>query len=103
MTKPRKHGVGHRHFICLIRGEARMTNDETSSNAQMTNLRGRLPSSFGFRPPRRSYAKAGYSFFIRHSTFVILLAFALPIQGEPPPSAKEILDSVRMLESRQQI
>src|SRR5438094_2630065 len=30
-------------------------------------------------------------------------ALALPIYAAPPPSAKEILDSVRMLESRQQI
>src|SRR2546428_8413073 len=43
------------------------------------------------------------SFVIRHSCFVIFFAFALSIQGAPPPSAKEILDSVRMLESRQQI
>ena len=28
-------------------------------------------SSFGFRLPRRSYAKAGHSFVIRHSSFVI--------------------------------
>ena len=59
----------------------------------MTNVRRRFSLSFGFR----------HSFVIRHSTFVILLASALPIRGEPPPSAKEILDSVRMLESRQQI
>ena len=93
MTKPRKHRVGHWHFIWLIRGEARMTNDETNANAQMTNMRHRLSSSFGF----------GHSFVIRHSTFVIFLAFALSIFAVPPPSAKEILDSVRMLESRQQI
>ena len=80
-----------------------MTNDETSSNAQMTNLRGRLSSSFGFRLPRRRCAKAGHSFDIRHSSFVIFLAFALPVQGDLLPSAKDILDSVRMLESRQQI
>src|SRR5437870_7464583 len=30
-------------------------------------------------------------------------ALALPIYAAPPPSAREILDSVRMLESRQQI
>ena len=70
-----------------------MTNDETSSNAQMTNVRHRLSSSFGFR----------HSFVLRYSTFIIFLAFGLSIQGTPPPSAKEILDSVRMLESRQQI
>ena len=34
---------------------------------------------------------------------LVYLVLALSIQGAPPPSAKEILDSVRMLESRQQI
>lgn len=51
-------------------------------------------SSFGFR----RYV------VIRHSTLVICVALAaLSVLAEPPPSAKEILDSVRMLESRQQI
>ena len=41
---------------------------------------------------------------IRHSTFVICVALAaLSVFAEPPPSAKDILDSVRMIESRQQI
>jgi outer membrane lipoprotein-sorting protein len=70
-----------------------MTNDETSSNAQMTNVRRGLPSSFGFR----------HSFVIRHSTFVIFLALVPSIFAAPLPSAKEVLDSVRMLEARQQI
>jgi hypothetical protein len=51
-------------------------------------------SSFGFR----------HYFVIRHSTFVICAALAaVSVFAEPPPSAKEILDSVRMVESRQQI
>src|SRR2546423_9244666 len=70
-----------------------MTNDETSSNAQMTNTQLMDSSSFGFR----------HSFGIRHSGFVIFFALSLSVFAEPPPSAKEILDSVRMLESRQQI
>jgi hypothetical protein len=70
-----------------------MTNDETSSNAQMMNAQLTTTSSFGFR----------HSFVIRNSSFVIFLAFALSAYAAPPPSAKEILDSVRMLESRQQI
>jgi hypothetical protein len=38
------------------------------------------------------------------SIFVICFAFAaLPVFAEPTPSAKDILDSVRMIESRQQI
>jgi hypothetical protein len=45
-----------------------------------------------------------HSFLIRTPTFVICVAFvALSLFAEPPPSAKEILDSVRMVESRQQI
>src|SRR6266550_3145251 len=75
--------------------EARMSNDETSSNAPMTNVRsGALLLSSALR----------HSFDIRHSTFVICLAFgATPIFADPPPSAKDILASVRMMESRQQI
>jgi hypothetical protein len=42
-------------------------------------------------------------FFIRHSCFVIFSAFTLSISAVPAPNAKEILDSVRMLESRQQL
>src|SRR5205814_10533429 len=43
-------------------------------------------------------------FVIRHSTFVICMALAaLSVFAEPPPSAKDILDSVRMIESRQQL
>jgi hypothetical protein len=50
--------------------------------------------SFGFRR----------SFDIRHSTFVISMTFAvLSVFAEPTPLAKDILDSVRMIESRQQI
>ena len=52
------------------------------------------PFSFGF----------SHSFGIRHSAFVICLALASAcISADAPPSAKDILDSVRMLESRQQI
>jgi hypothetical protein len=50
--------------------------------------------SFGFR----------HSLVIRYSTLVICMAFAvLSVFAAPTPSATEILDSVRMLESRQQI
>jgi len=45
-----------------------------------------------------------HSFVLRHSAFVIFLVLASTcIPAEPPPSAKDILESVRMLESRQQI
>jgi len=72
-----------------------MTNDGISSNAQLTKTRpGVCFLSF----------RLGHSFVIRYSTFVIGLAVAtLSIFAEPPPSAKDILGSVRMMESRQQI
>src|SRR5881392_398725 len=73
--------------------EARMTNDGATSNAQMTNVRRKRSAAFGFR----------HSFVIRHSAFVIFLALAVPTDAAPAPSAKEILDLVRLLESRQQI
>ena len=61
----------------------------------MTKIRPEIcHSSFGFR----------HYFVIRHSTFFICVALAaVSVFAEPPPSAKEILDSVRMVESRQQI
>ena len=61
----------------------------------MTKMRWKVcHSSFGFR----DYV------VIRHSTFVICVTLAaLSVFAEPPPSAKDVLDSVRMIESRQQI
>jgi hypothetical protein len=45
-----------------------------------------------------------YSFIIRRSSFVIFLSFALlSIAAAPPPSAKEILTSVRLMQAQQQI
>src|SRR2546421_6720124 len=78
--------------------ESRMSNDETSSNppASAMLLRGRqmMNASFGLR----------HSFGIRHSAFFICFALAaLSIAAEPPPSAKEILNSVRMVEAKQQL
>lgn len=68
--------------------EAPMTNDERCPNVQMTNVRFGLPYRIG----------------IRHSIFVISLLFATsPLPADAPPSAKDILASVRMMESRQQI
>ena len=64
-------------------------------NAQMTNMRSEIYfSSFGFR----------HSFDLRSSTLVISLTLAaLSLFAEPPPSAKDILASVRMMESLQEI
>src|SRR5512132_2533368 len=72
-----------------------MRNDEISSNFRTTNRRSTICHfSFGFR----------HSFVIRHSTFVVSMTFGvLSVLAEPTPSAKDILDSVRMVESRQQI
>jgi Outer membrane lipoprotein-sorting protein len=72
-----------------------MTNDETTSNAPMTNAQsGDRLRLFAFR----------HFFVLRPSTFVIYLAFAIMSSfADPPPSAKDILNSVRMIESRQQI
>ena len=69
-----------------------MTNDKANPNDQMTKTGRRCHSSFRFR----------HSFVTGHSTFVIFLACTLSGYGAPP-SAKEILDSVRLLETRQQI
>src|SRR5216117_4123909 len=41
--------------------------------------------------------------FIRQSAVAISLSLLLSLHGEPPPSAKDILASVHMMESRQQI
>jgi hypothetical protein len=70
-----------------------MTNDERSSNARMTKQLFGMVSSFGLR----------HSFVIRHSSFVIFFALTLLILAEPAPSAKEILESVRMKESQQRL
>jgi Outer membrane lipoprotein-sorting protein len=72
-----------------------MKNVETGSIAQMRKMRPKIcPSSFGFR----------HYVVIHHSIFVLCVALAaLSAFAEPPPSAKDILDSVRMIESRQQI
>ena len=59
--------------------------------------------SLGFR---HSFVIGHWSFvihFIRYSSSIIFLAFTLSSYAAPVPSAKEILDSVRMLEAQQQI
>jgi Outer membrane lipoprotein-sorting protein len=69
--------------------------NETSSNAQMTKMPLEVCRlSFGFR----------HSFGIRHWAFLIGLGVAVvPLFAETLPSAKDILASVRMIESQQQI
>src|SRR5256885_10709126 len=72
-----------------------MSTEETSPKVQMTKIRSdSCLLSFGFRR----------FLGIRHSAFVICLMLAsVCMSAEPAPSAKDILDSVRMIESRQQI
>lgn len=74
--------------------EVRMMNDEISSDAQMTKVRsGAYRLSFGLR----------HSVVLHHSTVLFCLSLALPLQAQSPPSAQDILASVRMIEAQQQI
>ena len=56
--------------------------------------------------PKICHSSCGFRHYVlvRHSTFIICVTLAaLSVFAEPPPSAKDILDSVRMIESGQQI
>jgi hypothetical protein len=81
-----------------------MTNDETRLNARMTNVRSdAFFLSSGFR---HSFVIRPSSFvirFVRHSSFIISFALASSMNGQAPPSAQDILASVRMIEAQQQI
>jgi Outer membrane lipoprotein-sorting protein len=81
--------------------EARMTNDE-----RMTKLEPQMPK----RKHRRTRSSFKHSTLFRHSSFVIChcaltISLLIPLSAgaQSPPSAKDILASVRMMESRQQI
>src|SRR5215468_3263859 len=96
--------------------EARMTNDETMTKPRLCSRHPersrRIPWNYfeafatglkawprGLRPLRWSLARNDRN-WNRHSCFVICFALTAPsLFAEPPPSAKEILDSVRMIES----
>src|SRR5215468_5775913 len=43
------------------------------------------------------------SFVIRHSALAVFFALSFSLEGDAPPSAKDILNSVRMVESKQQL
>src|ERR1700758_2668438 len=81
----------------LVSFKPLLSNKQTNCNdeAQMTNER--FPAvvlSVRFR----------HCFVVRHSSFVICLALATSsVFADPPPSAKDILASVRMIESKQQL
>jgi Outer membrane lipoprotein-sorting protein len=79
--------------------EARMTNDEGSSNVQMRKKQMAFSSSLGIRHSLFCDLKL---LMIRKTTFLYFVS-AFSIFGQPPPSAKDILASVRMMEAQQQI
>src|SRR4029453_487251 len=64
------------------------TNNEISSNSRTTNMRSKI---------------CHFSFGFRHSFVICVALAAFSVLAESPPSAKDILNSVRMIESRQQI
>src|SRR5437660_11083173 len=80
---------------CQVSNIEGMTNPEAVASRQ--NLR-MVRSSF-----EHSSLFRHSSFVIRHLVLAICLAVTLSTRGQSPPSAKEILASVRMMESRQQI
>jgi hypothetical protein len=67
----------------------------------MTNVEGLTKAEI--RITRRKVHVAHPSSVIRHSALAVSFALTLSLSGQPPPSAKDILASVRMIESRQQI
>jgi hypothetical protein len=80
--------------------EARIPNEP--------NYRSRMPTVEGTtklqtRISSRKLQMAPSSPIICHWVLAICFAFALSLRAETPPSAKDILASVRMMESRQQI
>src|SRR5437867_3157927 len=81
--------------------EGRMMNDEgmTKPAAQMLKQK-HLGSRSSFM---HSTLFRHSSFVIRHFALAMSLSMALFAHAQSPPSAKDILASVRMMESRQQI
>ena len=82
-----------------------------NAEAQMKNVE-RMTKTETLTTKRRhsAYSSFVHSGLLRHSSFVIRhlalgISFAVifSLNAEPPPSAKDILNSVRMIESRQQI
>ena len=79
-------------------------NDE----AQMSNDEARIPNGQNGVSARPFVIRAfglfrHSSFVIRHSSLAAFFALGFSLEGQPLPSAKEILASVRMIESKQQL
>jgi hypothetical protein len=72
-----------------------------NDQARMTNVEGMM--MLEVRVSKRAGSSFGYWVLLRPFVLTFFLALSLPVQGDPPPSANEILASVRMMESRQQI
>ncbi len=78
-----------------------MMNDDLSPNSETRTASARSGSFCVILPLALHLHN---SFVIRHSVFVICAAFATDfIFAESPPSAKDIVASVRMIEAQQQI
>ena len=81
--------------------ECRMSNVEGMTKPEARTMRQKL------RMTRSSFDHSSLfrhsSFVIRHLVLAVCLAVTASTAGQPSPSAKDILDSVRMTESRQQI
>jgi hypothetical protein len=84
-----------------LNDKARMTNGEGMTKPE-TRISGRK-----LQVARSSFEHSSLfrhsSFVIRHSALAISFALTLSLRGQSVPSAKDILASVRMMESRQQI
>jgi hypothetical protein len=76
-----------------------MTNDERSPNAEMTKKQMAFSSSSGFRHSSFSDVKL----LVIGKTTLLYFVSAFSIFGQPAPTAKDILASVRMIEAQQQI
>jgi outer membrane lipoprotein-sorting protein len=76
--------------------EAQMSNDE--GIRMIKAARWRAHSSIEYSGWFRHS-----SFVIRHSALAVFFALSFSLEGQPPPSAKDILASVRMIESKQQL
>jgi len=81
--------------------EAQMSNDEGMAKLESRTIK---------TARRRGHSSLEHpglfrhsSFVIRHSAIAAFFALGFSLEGQPPPSAKNILASVRMIESQQQI